>query len=75
MDEKRQGEAADIRPLDYHVEAIAKDREHEHEAGAHSAAIKGDDSDGKLNWSAKSFMAYLSLCGVYTGAPNHTHCL
>jgi hypothetical protein len=72
MDEKNQREAADIRPVEYHVEAVAKDTEHENQAGADNVAVKSDDSDGKLDWTARSFMAYVSLCFVYTGVSNHT---
>jgi hypothetical protein len=30
-------------------------------------AIKGDDSDGKVDWTVKSLLAALSLCMLYTG--------
>lgn len=30
-------------------------------------AIKGDDSDGKVIWSARSIFAAIFLAGLYTG--------
>jgi hypothetical protein len=75
MDEKVPSQGADIRSVEYHVETAAKGAEHENEAGAHNVAIKGDDSDGKLDWTVRAFMAYVSLCFVYTGITNHAYCL
>lgn len=49
------------------VEAVTPDGKHEKEEVTHNAVIKGDDSDGKLDWTIRSFVAYLSLCFVYTG--------
>lgn len=30
-------------------------------------AAKGDDSDGRVNWTWKQIIAVISLCGVYVG--------
>ena len=49
------------------IEAVPSDGKFEKEKVAHNAVIKGDDSDGKLDWTIRSFVAYLSLCFVYTG--------
>ncbi len=30
-------------------------------------AVKGDDSDGRVNWTWKHIVATISLCGIYVG--------
>lgn len=32
-----------------------------------TAAVKGDDSDGKIEWNARSIMAAVFLAALYTG--------
>ncbi|OAG36003.1 hypothetical protein AYO21_09796 [Fonsecaea monophora] len=51
--------------MEQQLETTTKDKDGEHE---HNVVIKGDDSDGKLDWSVRAFVAYLSLCFVYTGS-------
>ena len=34
---------------------------------ANRDAEKGDDSDGKVNWTTKQILATLFLCGLYVG--------
>lgn len=33
----------------------------------HAQAIKGDESDGKVNWTIRSALTAFCLCMVYTG--------
>ena len=35
-------------------------------------AIKGDDSDGRVNWTAKQILATTSLSGLYVGRLDQT---
>lgn len=58
-----------MRSVEEQVEMTTKDPKHDHGERAHNEAISGDDSDGKLNWTFRSFVAYVSLCFVYTGMP------
>ncbi len=30
-------------------------------------ALKGDESDGKINWTARTLLAAISLSGIFTG--------
>ena len=71
MDEKVPVQTTGALSADHHVEEAATSAKYEEETTAHNVAIKGDDSDGKLDWTARSFMAYVSLCLVYTGKLNH----
>lgn len=32
-----------------------------------AGVAKGDDSDGRVNWTWKQILATISLCGVYVG--------
>ncbi len=32
-----------------------------------TGVAKGDDSDGRVNWTWKQILATISLCGVYVG--------
>lgn len=34
-------------------------------------AIKGDNSDGRVNWTLKQIIATISLSGLYVGKLNH----
>lgn len=38
-----------------------------------TAAIKGDDSDGKVEWSVRSIFAAIFLAALYTGMVHHPH--
>ena len=67
MDEKVPNHQTDGHPTDSHIEAASGELKHEDVDVAHNSAIKGDDSDGKLDWTFRSFVAYISLCFVYTG--------
>ena len=75
MDEKVPNQSIDAHSAEYHVEEATAGAKYEEETTAHNVAIKGDDSDGKLDWTARSFMAYISLCLVYTGMSIHAHYL
>ena len=35
-----------------------------------SGAVKGDDSDGRVDWTFKQILATVSLCGLYVGTFN-----
>lgn len=34
-------------------------------------ALKGDASDGKVDWTTKQIIATISLAMIYTGKPSH----
>ena len=74
MDEKHPNSGADVESNEVHLETAKDGAEYGNETGAHNVAIKGDDSDGKLDWTFRSFCAYVSLCFVYTGKPNQCRC-
>jgi MFS family permease len=65
-----QGKDSNHGPKIHSVEDRLKrlERAHSMRTAEHNSVIKGDDSDGKLNWTAKSFMAYILLCCVFTGS-------
>ncbi|KAH0829251.1 putative major facilitator superfamily transporter [Fonsecaea pedrosoi] len=65
MEEKLSKQASEVGTMEQQLETTTKDKDGEHE---HNVVIKGDDSDGKLDWSVRAFVAYLSLCFVYTGS-------
>jgi hypothetical protein len=61
-----------------HVERIETHHTEENEKDIHKIptlgvdlanieADKGDDSDGKVNWTLKQILATLFLCGLYVG--------
>ena len=52
-------EADDLKKIDT-VDALQVDLEN-------SGAIKGDDSDGRVNWTRKQILATISLSGLYVG--------
>lgn len=55
---------------DEQVETFSKNVEHDEMKNAQ--AFKGDDSDGKVNWSFRNAIAAITLGGLYTGkrSPN-----
>lgn len=67
MAEKPSGQGSEVRSFEEQVEITTKGAKHVHGEQAHNEVISGDDSDGKLNWTFRSFVAYVSLCFVYTG--------
>ena len=74
MQEKPESHEFEVRSVEDQVETVAKVAQHQDDTHAHNVAIKGDDSDGKLEWTVRSFMAYLSLCCVYTGIDTPIAC-
>lgn len=40
-----------------------------------SHAAKGDESDGRVDWTWKQILATISLCGVYVGMSSRHPCL
>lgn len=72
MNAKDPSDERNVNAGDCHVETIpglAKDEKEPGpvENGAHNEVIKGDDSDGRLNWSATSILAYICLTFIFTG--------
>ncbi|KIW45798.1 uncharacterized protein PV06_04152 [Exophiala oligosperma] len=73
MNAKDPSDERNVNAGDCHVETIpglAKDEKEPGpvENGAHNEVIKGDDSDGRLNWSATSILAYICLTFIFTGS-------
>lgn len=42
---------------------------------SNGGAIKGDDSDGRINWTTKQVLATISLSALYVGECLHAHLL
>lgn len=38
-----------------------------------TGALKGDDSDGRVNWTTKQVLATISLSALYVGECFHAH--
>ena len=42
-------------------------QEEKHPTGTEQHALKGDDSNGKINWTPRTVFAAISLSGLFTG--------
>jgi hypothetical protein len=55
---------------DEQVETLSKGHV-EHDEMKNEQAFKGDDSDGRVNWTFKNAIAAITLGGLYTGKYPH----
>ncbi|KAL5317066.1 hypothetical protein ACEPPN_016120 [Leptodophora sp. 'Broadleaf-Isolate-01'] len=57
---------ASANPDVMHLEMIDEEDRMTDDQNKH--AVKGDDSDGKIDWTVRSFIAAMTLCIFYPGA-------
>jgi hypothetical protein len=67
MDEKNNVHETHLEDLDLEKHHYGHHDPHDHIGN--DRAFKGDDSDGKVNWSIKTVLACLTLGMLYTGNP------